>query len=96
MNPIVINVVVGVLIWPELVLTIDSIETNVWFFIVAVGEFANITLAIGGDSIYYFEALIFLIEEILFQHVFKNFIIGFEIPAFWRPAQLLLLLGSWV
>lgn len=48
MDPIVINVIVWVFVWPEFILSIDAVEANVWFVSMAVGEFTNVTFAIGA------------------------------------------------
>lgn len=48
MDPIVINVIVWVFVWPEFILSIDAVEANVWFVSMAVGKFTNVTFAIGA------------------------------------------------
>ena len=77
MDPIVINVIVWILIRPEIVLTVDPIEAYVWFVSMTVGKFTNVTFAVGSLSIHHLEAFILSIKEIFFQHVLENLIVRF-------------------
>jgi hypothetical protein len=73
MDPIVIDIIVGIFIRPEFVLAIDPIEANVRFVSSTVGEFANVTFA--DCSCFWIEAFVFYIEKVLFEHVFEDFIV---------------------
>ena len=64
LDALVINVVVGIFIWPKFILAVNPVETNVWSISSTVGKFANVTLSIHCNSVNYFEAFVFLIKEI--------------------------------
>lgn len=79
MDPIVINVIVWILIRPKLVLTVDPVEANVWFFSMTVWKFTNVTFSVGSFSIHHLETFILSIEEIFFKHMLENLVIRLEI-----------------
>lgn len=64
LDAFVINVVVGIFIWPKFILAINPVETNIRFISLAVGKFADITLSIDCNSVNYVEAFVFFIKEI--------------------------------
>jgi hypothetical protein len=68
-NPIVINIIVRIFIWPKFILAVDPVEANVWFVSMAVGEFSDVALSIDSYSVHGFlEALVFFIKEVFFEH----------------------------
>lgn len=52
MHPIVINIVFGMLVWIECVLTIDAVEANVGTVTSAVGELSYLALRVGSGTVY--------------------------------------------
>jgi len=78
-NTVVIYVVIGMFVWPKLVLSIDSVETYIRLFIFAKGELSNVTLAVDCIPVFIFsiETYIFAeIEVLLAQHRFNDLFIA--------------------
>jgi len=51
MDSFVVNVVVWILIGPELVLSIDSVEADVWSVALTIWKTSNLTSTISGSAI---------------------------------------------
>lgn len=75
MDSFVVNVVVWILVWPELVLTIDSIEADVRCVALTVGKSSNLTSPVSRRAIHIntYKAFIFVKAEDLFaEHTLQN------------------------
>lgn len=72
MHAVIINIILGMLIRPEGILTIYTIEANVWSGAAAVGELTNVTFAIGGRTVHCVEEAFISIDVEVFlpQHGF--------------------------
>lgn len=75
MNPVIINVIFWMFVWPKGILTIDSIEAYVWSVICTVGEFANFTPAICHCAIGWVDIFAFIpfnVKMFFAQHCLKD------------------------